>query len=583
MNKLFIILAFFSLWSFSCHADWDKWRREILSGSHQERIRKLAVHVDTNAVVRKTPEAFAAFLDHLEKYPASGQDKDFRAYLRYFRSVAPTLFQKDCYKRIMTYGAVLGRYQLQGDKRFEAICLHYIGQENFLLGNYAGAFENTLQSQRIFRELGFENIPDIGKYLHDLALNYYYFRDYKKVKELMEESLKYPSYNQNLDIQRYNTLALAYEHLQQPDSAEFHFRKTIQKSENYRDSTWIALASGNLGSVFAGQKDYRQALPLMMIDYKYQRSNKHNLEMARNAALNIAEVWLHLKAVDSARYYLKEVDRIQLKRKREHLFGEQQRDEGFHKYYYSVRHQYYLQTGDIGRAYRYLDSLSAITHELDGRYNSMISELAERRLENERHLSEMALEKQRSQTASLRWLLVCSAVFLVAVILGLLYYLNRVKAARQQAISHANQQALIARQERIQADAKHARDNMKKQLHAMEEKDALVETLSTELNELRNLQQITPEQLETSLSALANARLLTQQDWVAFRRSFNILFDGALDKIKEKHPDITQSDERIYALTQLEVGTSKMADMLGISPESVRKSRYRLKKRLTNG
>jgi hypothetical protein len=273
------------LHSLSGHADWSKVSEGILSGTSQERIRRLAVHVDTNATMRKTPEAFAAFLDYFEKQKEVKGDKDLLAYVRYYRDLAPTLFQPDGYKRILTYGTALGLYQRRGEKRFEAICLHYIGQENFLLGNYAGAFENTLQSQRLFREQGLENIPEIGKYLHDLALNYYYFRDYRKVKELMLESLKYPPYNQNLDIQRYNTLALAYEHLQQPDSAKFHFRNTIQKSGNYKDSTWIALASGNLGSVFAGEKDYRQALPLMMIDYKYQRSNKYNLDMARKYGL----------------------------------------------------------------------------------------------------------------------------------------------------------------------------------------------------------------------------------------------------------------------------------------------------------
>jgi len=43
-----------------------------------------------------------------------------------------------------------------------------------------------------FERMGYENVPYAGKFLHDLALDHYFFRNYDEVIGLMETSAMLP-------------------------------------------------------------------------------------------------------------------------------------------------------------------------------------------------------------------------------------------------------------------------------------------------------------------------------------------------------------------------------------------------------
>src|SRR5690606_2503291 len=158
--------------------------------------------------------------------------------------------------------------------------------------------------------------------------------------------------------------------------------------------------------------------------------------------------------------------------------------------------------------------------------------------------------------------------------------LLRAKAARQRTLAELKEQQLQAAQERSEMAFEQAKVELTSQLKLIEEKNNLVMQLEAELGAMRERHATPPEALEEAVEMLAEARLLTGKDWSSFRRKFNTVFDASLDQLKSVYPDITPSEERIYALNKLGVDTKTMAGMLGISPESVRKARYRLKKRL---
>ncbi|MGB3463702.1 MAG: helix-turn-helix transcriptional regulator [Cyclobacteriaceae bacterium] len=79
---------------------------------------------------------------------------------------------------------------------------------------------------------------------------------------------------------------------------------------------------------------------------------------------------------------------------------------------------------------------------------------------------------------------------------------------------------------------------------------------------------------------LLNSVLLTENDWSDFRKVFDQLHHGFLPVLKMKHPDLTEGEKRLAVLIKLRLSNKEMARMLGISPNSIVKSRYRLKKKL---
>src|SRR5690606_22246052 len=116
--------------------------------------------------------------------------------------------------------------------------------------------------------MGYENVPNMGKYLHDFALSYFFFQDYEKVVGYMKESVKLPKYNENIDIQRFNTLGVSYLKLNQPDSAYVYLDIAHKKAIEYKNDIWSGLTAGNIGEVLYLKGDYQKALHYFSEDYK---------------------------------------------------------------------------------------------------------------------------------------------------------------------------------------------------------------------------------------------------------------------------------------------------------------------------
>jgi DNA-binding CsgD family transcriptional regulator len=77
-----------------------------------------------------------------------------------------------------------------------------------------------------------------------------------------------------------------------------------------------------------------------------------------------------------------------------------------------------------------------------------------------------------------------------------------------------------------------------------------------------------------------NIKILTPEDWQAFKSLFERSFPAYIQSVRSVYPDITEAEERLFLLIKLKLNTREAADMLGVQLESVKKTRNRLRKRL---
>ncbi|MEK6154378.1 LuxR C-terminal-related transcriptional regulator [Flavobacteriaceae bacterium 3-367] len=82
------------------------------------------------------------------------------------------------------------------------------------------------------------------------------------------------------------------------------------------------------------------------------------------------------------------------------------------------------------------------------------------------------------------------------------------------------------------------------------------------------------------LSDLVSVKILTPQDWSLFKEKFSLVYPSFFPLILTKGYYFTNSEERLLALEKLNLTTTHIANILGISPESVHTARYRLRKKL---
>lgn len=111
----------------------------------------------------------------------------------------------------------------------------------------------------------------------------------------------------------------------------------------------------------------------------------------------------------------------------------------------------------------------------------------------------------------------------------------------------------------------------------IEKSDALAQ-INTELESLRaNISEDTTQ--AEKLDKVLQINILTEEDWGNFKKAFEDIYPGFFSQLRYQYPKLTMAELRLSALIKVNLNAKEIASILGISPESVKTSRYRLKKK----
>ena len=88
---------------------------------------------------------------------------------------------------------------------------------------------------------------------------------------------------------------------------------------------------------------------------------------------------------------------------------------------------------------------------------------------------------------------------------------------------------------------------------------------------------IDPKAIHTMIKSFQNS---PGSNWKEFEVRFTSINQSFYQKIRDKYPDLGQTDLKLCALVKLGFSSKEMSSLLGITIESVHTSRYRLRKKL---
>jgi tetratricopeptide (TPR) repeat protein len=115
---------------------------------------------------------------------------------------------------------------------------------------------------------------------------------------------------------------------------------------------------------------------------------------------------------------------------------------------------------------------------------------------------------------------------------------------------------------------------------AMVEKSERIEELRTQIEKFREeVPDVSQERVE-NLAQILNLSILTERDWEEFKTLFEQVHPNFFAGLKIKYPALSAAEVRLSALLKLNLSNKEIANMLGISADSVHKARYRLRKKL---
>ncbi len=106
--------------------------------------------------------------------------------------------------------------------------------------------------------------------------------------------------------------------------------------------------------------------------------------------------------------------------------------------------------------------------------------------------------------------------------------------------------------------------------------------LTDKNNIINKMQEQHNQKVETAydLEDLMKHKIFTDDGWDKFKMKFAAIYPDFFGRIKESGFSITEAEVRILVLMRLNLNGKNMANILGISPQSVRACKMRLKKKL---
>jgi tetratricopeptide (TPR) repeat protein len=392
-----------------------------------------------------------------------------------------------------------------------------------------------------------------------LAAIYFKFNDYSRSlrysRELALNSAPKPSW---LDVYIHDLVGSSYLKLQMYDSALVYFRKTLDLAPTYHSKdgriAWEGIATGKSGLVYYEQKKYRDAIPYLEKGVTLCDEGEV-INNSASFAVALSNIYFLTGDKAAAMKYLSIARNATYRSKNLQNYFE----------LYTALSAYYRSVGNSALTLSYLDSTLVYKDSIDATRDINEKSMVELRVADERR----AMVERIAYDEKQRQILIRNELIIIAIMVMLftLLFYNR-KLLKQK----YHKQQLLAEKQIAEAELDNALKQFANLKKNIAEKNDLITTLEKEVSGNSDPALITKLQQST---------ILTEDQWEEFRQLFEKVHPGFLHKLKEKLPELSPAETRFMVLAKLNFSNKEMAAILGVSPQAMRTTWYRLRKKLS--
>ncbi len=214
--------------------------------------------------------------------------------------------------------------------------------------------------------------------------------------------------------------------------------------------------------------------------------------------------------------------------------------------------------------------------------------------ELERKNKELLVLKAQEKKDNLIQLILLLGVVMISICGGIIYSILRQRSKKSKELASKTQELLESAYALTQKDLENLelkQQELKQQLNFKNKeltsyalnfikKNEVVRQLQSTIQQIKKSTSIEKNKLIADLNKIIRKNLSIDKDWEDFSRFFEDAHQGFYTKLKSKHEELSTNDLKICSLIRLNLNTKEMASILGISPESVKTARYRLRKKL---
>lgn len=150
----------------------------------------------------------------------------------------------------------------------------------------------------------------------------------------------------------------------------------------------------------------------------------------------------------------------------------------------------------------------------------------------------------------------------------------------QQALSEADLNYLHLKERQLQDQIEYRNKQITTHTLNIIQKNEMLRDMRAQLEEIVKTTEGAPHASLKKLLRTIDESFRLDKDWEEFKLYFEQIYTGFYAKLKVSYPDLTNQELRHCALIRLNLNNNECASILGISPNSIKVSRTRLRKKL---
>lgn len=460
---------------------------------------------------------------------------------------------------LQLYVKAMNEAYMSGDDRLIAQTSLIYGQHCYIMKELELAVTYTMNGLELNEKLGIENSPHdymvVGEILYKIKEYIESVKNSIKAFKLFE--LRYERYDSLRMMWSSNTAALGYHRQQQYDSAFFWYNTSMKMANALKLDVWRGIISGNMGQIYYEQKQYDTSLALFRTDYQFSKAEKL-FDNAANSLQWAARTQLRLGNNASALQYLREA--LALLKNTPEMF--------YLRNSYKTAIDIFKTIGMYDSAFYYNARYGALNDSLEKVIALSGIAVSKARANDEKsRYSIQSLQKEKEKQVFQRNILI-AAIILLGIVAFLVITRQRLKARLQV-------ERMEKEKQRMEQEIASASEQLNMFTENIVEKTTLIEKLEEQVKS----NGLTADK-QLLITEISQQTILTEEDWMKFKSLFEKIYPSFFQKLKENSSDITVAEQRMAALIRLQLTSKQMAAMLGISVDSVHKTRQRLRQRL---
>ncbi|SMD06348.1 tetratricopeptide repeat protein [Pedobacter africanus] len=457
----------------------------------------------------------------------------------------------------------------ENNQNAAALCYQYLGKLFYYQAAYSQAVKYYYKANEIFKKS--DDRPNLAKNLNMVGEAYYYGKQYGIALSKFQEALQvYTSLRNHGGMAAcYGLIGQTQEKNGRYSSAMKYQRQALAEYRNSKDQRGIAKIYENMGSIYEDKLPMDSALKYYQLAFKL---NEHNADDQAQIEIlnNIGDVYRKTGRYAEALDYTKKAKAMSLKMNDQYQLSAAYRD--LSKNFSLInRYDSAYQYSELGR-----NIFLKIFTEDNNKQLTLLQTLFELQQKDDA-IQRFEIDKKTTHLIIIATVLIIILLILLAVSI---ISRQRLKLRNEQELNAQNQSLYEVQKNAIKAELElKSKELTSNTLHVIQSNQFLDELKAEILNMIKDDKRDQKKRLQQIIQKI-NQSINHDRHWKEFSGMFEQIHQAFFDKLKNYAVDLTANDLRLVALIKMNLSSKDMAIIFGISQDSLRVARYRLRKKL---